>query len=78
MGVIILNYLAMILTIYLGRQQSIHTESLSALRVGLIAKYYARINSNISLVAPSQVIIICIFIMIDFVGSICLCTNSVI
>ena len=32
--------------------------SLVALWVGLIAKYYARINSNIPLVAPSQVVII--------------------
>ena len=33
-----------------------HRESGSP-RVGLLAKYYARINSNISLVAPSQVVV---------------------
>ena len=43
----------------LGRQQLVHTKSLSALRRELIAKYYALINyniTNIPLVAPSQVI----------------------
>ena len=42
----------------LGRQQSTHTESLSALRVGLIPKFYACINSNIPIVALAQLIII--------------------
>ena len=36
----------------------VHTYSLVTLRVGLISKYYARINSNIPLVAPSQVLLI--------------------
>ena len=35
-----------------------YTQSLSAQRVELIAKYYVRINSNFPLVAPPQLIII--------------------
>ena len=43
----------------LCRQLRIHTESLVAL--GRIVKYYARTNSSISLVAPSQVVIIAFY-----------------
>ena len=46
----------------LCRQLRVHTESLVTLLVRPIVKYYARINSNISLVAPSQVVIIQFFL----------------
>ena len=41
-----------------GFVEHTYFESLSALRVGPIAKCYAPINSNIPLVAPAQLIII--------------------
>ena len=40
-------------SIRLCRQQCVNTDSLAAQRVGLTAKYYTRINSNIPLVTSA-------------------------
>ena len=42
-------------------------ESISPTRVGRIVKYYARINSNISLVAPCQVVIMYHHIIVQYI-----------